>query len=159
MEDLIDIVADVHILPSQCEDGEPSKRRWVEDICAGSPAHPDHDALRDAPVVEDGVFSLNEQGEVQLLDLVGSSKVMGISAVTDSIEHELNSTLISKEVWKRCLDQAEKMKRDRKCSSQEDNRWVLRTSDLNGNTIVKIFCLECYKETSRDNGKHDKINT
>ena len=38
------------------------------------------------------------------------------------------------------------MKRDIKYSSQEDNWWVLKSWDFNGNGVVKIFCVECHKD-------------
>lgn len=50
------------------------------------------------------------------------------------------------------------MKKDLKCSSLKDNRWLLRSTDLHGNGVVKIICIECRKEVGGDNGKHDKIN-
>jgi hypothetical protein len=70
----------------------------------------------------------------------------------------MNSTVVPTDVWERYLEYAEKMKRDLKCSSQEDNRWVLKSWDFNGVGVVKIFCIECRKEIGRDSGKHDKTN-
>ena len=50
------------------------------------------------------------------------------------------------------------MKRDLKCASQEDNRWLLHTSDHNKHGVVKIFCMECLKEVGGDTSKHDQVN-
>jgi len=106
-----------------------------------------------------GVFSLmNERGEVHVVDPIGSSRITSSAALTNSLNHQVNSTLLPNVVWEWYLKQAEKIKRDLKCSSLEDNCWFLRTSNFNGNAIVKIFCVECHKEIGRDSRKHDKVN-
>ena len=107
----------------------------------------------------DGIFpDSNDQVQVQVPNPVATSKVTSTSRVIDSLSHQLNSTLIANEVWEQYHEQAEKSKRDLKCSAQEDNWWVLRTSYFNRNGVMKIFCLECQKETSGDSGKHNKTN-
>ena len=159
IEGLNDVLADVYVLPLRCEDEEPSKRRRLEEDGLHSPATTADDCQRPPTETIVGGDSLLDNGsEVRVDDAVGSSRVTGASSDLDSVDHQLNSTLLPIDVWDRYLNQAEKMKRDLKCSSQEDNRWLMWTSDFNGSGVVKIFCLECRKEIGGDSGMHDKIS-
>ena len=150
MEALNDVVGDIFVLPVRSKGEEAaSKRRRLDNVVVPSQTGE-----------EDGFVAVanEEEGGVQAVHEVGNSRVTGTSAVTDSLDHQLHSTLISKKVWERYLEQSEKMKRDLKCSSLEDNRWLLKTIDFNGNGIVKIYCIECHKQVGGKSGKHDKTN-
>jgi len=132
---------------------------WTEGEDISKQRRLDDGKVRIPAPTEDGGFPLlDEEGGVQVIDSAANLRVTGTSCVIDSLEQQLQSTLIFKEVWECYLEQLEKLKRDLKTSSQEDNRWLLRTVDFNGNGIVKIFCVECRKEIGGDNGKHEKSN-
>ena len=142
MEVLNDVVSDVYVLSKvvEVEGQESCKHRRVDNDTVPNPAG----AIPNPVGTEEVVFpNIDEENEVHIVDPIRSSRVTGMSGITDCLDHELHLTLISTEVWERYLEQSEKMKRELKCSSQEDNRWKLRTSDFNGNGVIKIFCIEC----------------
>ena len=106
MEGLNDVVADVYVLPLCSEDEGPLKRRRLEDDAAQSPIEADSAGVVPNPLqIVHGFFSLiDEREEVQLVDFIGSSRITSSMGLTDSLDHQLNSTLMSNDVWKRYLD-------------------------------------------------------
>lgn len=134
MESFSDMPADVFVLPLGNEiSGVASKRRRLDDAGTRCEALP-----------EDGNCALGcEAGAVPDL---ANSRASVTSGVTNSLEHQCHSTLISEQIWERCLEHGEKLKRELQCASLEDNRWLLKTADINGHGVVKFFCVECCKE-------------
>jgi len=108
IEALNDVLADVYILLVRDDVGEAAKRRRLDDDTVRGPA----------TVEEGGHFVVaDEGGRLETAGPVGSSRVTGTSVVTDSLDHQLNSTLLGNDIWERYLEQSERMKRDLKCSS------------------------------------------
>ena len=119
MESFNDMPADVFVLPlGLAVSGEASKRRHLDDAGTRSEAIPKDrncDLGCEADVVPD----------------LANSRISGTSGVTDSLEHQLHSILISEHISDRYLEYGEKLKRELQCASLEDNRWLLKTADIN----------------------------
>lgn len=157
VERLNDVEGDVYVIRSQGANEDPLKRRRLED---GSHVEGGPD-----PICNEEQFDLlNDMGVPVSIDLVGSSRVSGISGGTvgtvddtDQSILALRSTLISAEVMERYHAQAEKLKRDLKDSDLDDHKWELRSWDQDGVGVVKLYCCECRKETGGQSGNHSKV--
>jgi hypothetical protein len=108
MEGLNDVVSDVYVLPLQCEVEEAPKRRRLDDGI--------HVADRSLQEVAN-FLEIDEDVENHLVEPLGSSRVTGSTGITEALEHQIDSTLIPKDIWKLYLEHAEKMNRDLKCHS------------------------------------------
>lgn len=149
MEGLNDVGSDVYLVRAEAPRVDSSKRRRLEDgsfVVDPVEVQPENDR----------VVLLGDDGSLQDVDLVGSSHVSGGAEAEDSVESHLKSTLIPKDVMDRYMEVAEKVKSDLKCASQEDNGWYVKSWDHNGVGVVKIFCVECRKETSGESGNYHK---
>lgn len=118
-------------------EGAPKRRHLDDGNHALDPSH--HQAA------EEGFSRIEKDNEDQFVEPLGSSRVMGSTWNIDSLDHQMKSTLVPNDVWERYLEHVEKMKRILSAQVQEDNRWVLKSWDLNGNELVKILCIECCK--------------
>lgn len=119
MEGLNDMVADVYVQPLRGEVQEPSKRHRLDD---GSHVA---DLNYEGVAEEDCTRSEDRATELLPDEPLGSSRVTGSITITEALDHQNDSKHLPKDVWERYLEGAEKLKRALKCSSQEDNRWVL----------------------------------
>lgn len=86
--------------------------------------------------------------------LVGKSRVSGNS---DELEkNRLQSKLIPNEVMDRCFKRAKRLRAELKRVAMEDHEWWLKTFDLNGSGVVKVWCVECKKDCGGDSKDHNK---
>ena len=101
MEGLNDVLVDVYVLPLQCEDEEPSKRRQLEGDGFQSPTTVVSDGegipAKGIPGGQSHTL-VDNGGEVQVVDVVRSSRITRASSDCNSIKHQLNSMLLSKDV-------------------------------------------------------------
>ena len=100
MEGLNNVLADVYVLPLRCEDEEPSKRRQLKGDGLQSPTIvvSDDEGIPGKRIPNGQNHSLVDNGgEVQVVD-VGSSRITRASSDCNSIEHQLNSMLLPKDV-------------------------------------------------------------
>ena len=91
------------------------------------------------------------------LQPVGSSRVTR-SADSAEVDHNpLKSKLLPNEVMDRYLERAKKLRVELKKVAMSDHDWWLKTFDLNGNGVVKLWCGECKKDCG--GGSKDHIST
>ena len=77
---------------------------------------------------------------------VGSSRVSGDIEFAEVNNNPLKSLLLSNEVMDRYLERAKKLKAELKRVAMDDHDWCLKTFDLNGKGVVKLWCGECKKD-------------
>jgi len=96
------------------------------------------------PTIENIVYV-----EVPIVDpivpLVDSSKVSSSGDCSKVDDIPLKSVLLSKEVMDRYLEWAKKLRAEFKRVVISDHDWWLKTFDLTGNRVVKLWCGECKK--------------
>jgi hypothetical protein len=120
MEGLNDILGDVYVLLQRSEvEGAPKWRCLDDGSHVVDPSH--------QQATKEGSPHIEEDNEDQFVEPLGSSWVMGSTWNNDSLDHQMKSTLVPNDMWEQNLEHVEKMKRDFKCSLQEDNQWVLKS--------------------------------
>jgi hypothetical protein len=78
---------------------------------------------------------------------VDSSRVSGDGDCAEA--NDLKSTLLPKEVLDKYMKATSKLKK-------EDHEWKLKSWDLNGIPVVKVYCGECDKDFRGTNGDYSK---
>ena len=97
MEALNDVVLDVSVMPTvvEVEGQESCKRSQVDNDIVPNPVG----AIPNPVGAKEVVFpDIDKENEVHIVDLVGSSRITGMSGVIDCLDHELHLTLISTKV-------------------------------------------------------------
>ena len=88
---------------------------------------------------------------------LGESRV---SSSTNSAEVEntpLRSLILPKEVMDQYLERAKKLKTVQlKQAAMDHHEWWLKTFDLNGSGVVKLWCVECMKDCGGGSKDHSK---
>lgn len=64
----------------------------------------------------------------------------------DPREEELKSNIVPKDIMQRYTSANDKLRKELKLSSLEDHRWNLRSWDQSGAGVVKLYCVECFKD-------------
>ena len=142
----------VHVI--RCAEGEfdPRKRRRTGDF-----VFPETTTQNTTPAeVAIPATQLLDAAEDEVLLHVSSSRV---SASADSPEVENNpmrSLLLPNHVMDLYLERAKKCRAELKRVSLDDHEWWLKTFDLNGSGIVKLWCAECKKDCRGDAKDHTK---
>ena len=89
--------------------------------------------------------------------LVGSSRVSGSSESEEVQDTPLKLLLLTTIIMDRYLERAKKMRAELKRVAMDDHDWWLKSFDLNGQGIVKLWCAECKKDcgggSSKDHSK------
>jgi hypothetical protein len=89
---------------------------------------------------------------------VGSSRVTGSANSAEVDDNPLKSTLLPNDVMDRYLERAKKMKAELKKVAMFDHEWWLKTFDLNGSGVVKLWCGECKKDCGGGSKDHTKAH-
>lgn len=141
--------AEVHVIRVPEEDIDSQKRRRLE---LNTPTQPTGDVL---PAAE------NEDGpEGPTADPVsrifGSSRMGGSTESCEVGESPLKSKLLPKDVMDRYLERAKKLRVELSRVALSDHDWWLKSYDLNGNGVVKLWCGECKRDCGGGSGDHSK---
>ena len=86
--------------------------------------------------------------------LVDSSRISGDGDCTEA--NDLKSTLFLKEVLNKYMKATSKLKKELALIDLEDHKWKLKSWDLNGILVVKVYCGECDKDFGGTSGDHSK---
>jgi hypothetical protein len=145
---------EVYVIRVAESEGDGNKRRRLGDGVFTAPI------VEAAPALSAPALS-NEVGCVGVdpsLLPVGSSRV---SEGADSAEvdgNHLKSTLLPNEVMDRYLERAKKLRAELKKVAMSDHDWWLKTFDLNGGGVVKLWCGECKKDCGGGSKDHTKAH-
>ena len=139
---------------AECEGDGNKRRRLGDGLFTAS-------TVEAAPIVEAAPALSNEVGGVgvdESLLPVGSSRVSG-GADSDEVDgNHLKSTLLPNEVMDRYLERAKKLRAELKKVAMSDHDWWLKTFDLNGGGVVKLWCGECKKDCGGGSKDHTKAH-
>ena len=89
---------------------------------------------------------------------VGSSRVTGSIDSAEVDHNPLKSKLLPFEVMDRYLERAKKLRAELKKVAMSDHDWWLKTFDLNGYGVVKLWCGECKKDCGGGSKDHTKAH-
>ena len=139
---------------AECEGDGNKRRRLGDGLFTAS-------TVEAAPIVKAAPALSNEVGGVgvdESLLPVGSSRVSG-GADSDEVDgNHLKSTLLPNEVMDRYLERAKKLRAELKKVAMSDHDWWLKTFDLNGGGVVKLWCGECKKDCGGGSKDHTKAH-
>ena len=133
LESLNGFSKEVHVIKVAEGDLPGNKRRRLED------------GLFTATTVDSALALENEGGaggvgmDPPLLP-VGSSRVIGSADAAEVDHNPMKSTLLPFEVMDRYLERSKKLRAELKKVAMSDHEWWLKTFDLNGNRVVKLWC-------------------
>ena len=116
-----------------------NKRRRVEHYSFLISTTEAGDAVDDVQVLEVG-------GDDLIVALVGSSRMSG---PTDSAKVDNNprdSQLLPTDAMDHYLEKVKKLRLELKWVALDDHDWWLKTFDLNGSGVVKLWCAKCKKD-------------
>ena len=89
---------------------------------------------------------------------VGSFPVSGLGEVAEVENNPLKSQLIPTHVMDRYLERAKKLRAELKHISMDDHDWWVKTFDMNGSGVVKLWCAECKKDCGGGSKDHTKAD-
>ena len=131
----------VHVIWLEEGKSDSTKRQRLAD---GSFTVTTVDAI---PVVEEPEFiEVEVEKEDPTVLGVDSSRVSGDIEFARVNNNPLKSLLLSNEVMDRYLERAKKLRAELKRVAMDDHSWCLKTFDLNGKGVVKLWCGECKKD-------------
>ena len=87
---------------------------------------------------------------------VESSRVSGSPDSKEVDNNPLKSLLLPNQVMERYLERAKKLRLELKRIALDDHEWCLKTFDLNGSGVVKLWCAECKKDCGGSSKDHTK---
>ena len=105
------------------------------------------DAVDDVQVLEVG-------GDDPTGTPVGSSRVSGPTDSAEVDNNPLQSQLLPTDVMDHYLERAKKLRLELKRVTLHDHDWYLKTFDLNGTGVVKLWYAECKKDCGRGRKDH-----
>lgn len=141
---------DVHVIWVADEDIHASERPQLGD---GSGDVADVAPTAVVEVLEAEVPMLDEDQEIQP---VGSFRASGSVDSAEVQDNPLKSVLLPNEVMDRYLERAKKLRAELKRVALNDHEWWLKSFDLNGRGVVKLWCAECKKDCGGDSNDHTK---
>lgn len=77
---------------------------------------------------------------------------------SEGCDDKLKSTLIPNAIMDRYLERAKRLRSDLQKTAQSDYDWWLKSFDLNGMGVVKLWCGECRKDCGGGSGEHTKAS-
>ena len=89
---------------------------------------------------------------------VGSSRVTGSADSAEVDDNPLKSTLLPNDVMDRYLAGTKKLRAKLKKVAMSDHNWWLKTFDMNGNKVVKLWCGECKNDCGGGSKVHTKAH-
>ena len=153
LERLNGFMREVHVIQSGKEDPDASKRRRLAD---GSFTVSTAEVAVAAPVHEVPEFpEVEVEEEDPTVPAIGS-RVSGSTESTEVDNNPLKSQLLSTEIMDRYLERAKKLRAELKRIAMDDHDWWLKSFDLNGNGVVKLWCAECQKDCRGSSKEHTK---
>jgi hypothetical protein len=96
----------------------------------------------------------NDEDLVDVSLPVDSSRVSGDGDCAEA--NDLKSTLLPKEVLDKYMKATSKLKKELALIDLKDHEWKLKSWDLNGILVVKVYCGECNKDFGGTRGDHSK---
>ena len=113
--------------------------------------------MYDAPAVEGvEVLQVNANEEDATNLAAGSSWVSGIADSTEADKNLLRSELLPNDIMDIYLERAKKLRAELKRVALDDHKWWLKSFDLNGRGVVKMWCDECKKDCGGGTKDHTK---
>ena len=97
-----------------------------------------------------------EEGD-PIVPVLGSSMISDVGDFAKVDNNPFKSLLLPNIVMDRYLERPKKLKAELKRVAIDDHEWWLKTFNLNGNGIVKLWCAECEKESSGSSKDHTKV--
>lgn len=151
MEWIIKLNRVVRVIQSADDtDGNGNKRRCLqnaqENVCLVEPTVPVEDPVQFVPVKE----------EDPPIVPGASSWVSGITNSDETNSNPLKSTLLPTAIADRYLELAKKLRVELKQVALDDHDWWVKTFDLNGCGIIKLWCADCKKECGGASKDHTK---
>jgi len=147
LERLNNICPEVYAIRLDGGDNDFNKRRRLPDGCFVPTS------VECSPVTEVEVESLDPA-----VQFVGSSRVSGLEDSSEVEEIPLKSTLLPNEVMDQYLERAKKLRAELKRVALSDHDWWLKSFDLNGSGVVKLWCGECKKDCGGGSNNHTKAH-
>jgi len=141
---------DVQVIRVTDEDTHASKRPQLRDN-SGDVA--DVASTAEVEVVEAKVPTLDEDQEIQP---VGSSRASGNVDSVEVQNNPLKSMLLPNDLIDWYLERAKKLRAELKRVALNDHEWWLKTFELNGREVIKLWCAKCKKDCRGDNNDHTK---
>jgi len=89
---------------------------------------------------------------------VGSSRDTGSADSVEVDDNPMKSKLLPNDIMDRYLERTKKMRAELKKVAMSDHEWWLKTFDLNGAGVVKLWCGECKKDCGGGNNDHTKAH-
>lgn len=149
LEGLNDVSANVYVIRIEGGGTDSNKRRRVID---GSHVVDPVEAYSTENFLGDDNVGL------QPLDPIPSVEAEGNVESSKACDEKLKSTLISNAIMDRYLERAKRLRADLKRTAQSDHDWWLKSFDLNGSGVVKLWCGECRKDCGGGSGEHTKAS-
>lgn len=87
-----------------------------------------------------------------------SSRVNGSANSTNVVANPLKFTLLLNDVMDRYLKRAKKLRVELQKVAMFDHEWWLKTFDMNGNGVLKLWCGEWKKECGGGRKNHTKAH-
>ena len=92
------------------------------------------------------------------IQVFSSSRVSGSGGSTEIEDIPFKSVLLPNVVMDKYLERAKKLRAELKKVAMSDHEWWLKTFDLNGSGVVKLWCGECKKDCGGGSTDHTKAH-
>ena len=158
LERLNSIPTEVHVIRLLEEDPDSSKHRRLGHGSAF--ASTSTEVLTNVEEVQ--VVAAEPSIEVAAVEpsiqVFSSSRVSGSGGSTEIEDIPFKSVLLPNVVMDRYLERAKKLRAELKKVAMLDHEWWLKTFDLNGSGVVKLWCGECKKDCGGGSTDHTKAH-
>lgn len=140
---------DVYVIQAKEDLNEGNKRRRLRDGSFTVTAV-------EIPPLSDNSLDVQEDVATATSLPAGSSRVSAIADSAEVTDTPLKSTLLPLDVMDRYLERAKKLRAELQKVAMSDHEWWLKSFDLNGAGVVKLWCGECKKDCGGGSKDHTK---